>query len=89
MIGRPAVVHLTPGNASDVKTAPEVIAAAPGRIRRLLADRGYDADPFRRGLRATGTTPTIPGRRSRRHAVRHDARRYKGRCGASRPRSAA
>ena len=79
VIGRPAVVHRTPGNASDVKTAPEVVAAAPGRIRRLLADRGYDADPLRRSLRALGTTPVIPGRRSRRRPVRHDARRYRGR----------
>lgn len=79
MLGRPAVVHLTPGNASDVGTAPEVIAAAPGRIKRLLADRGYDADPLRRGLRAAGTTPVIPGRRSRKRAIRHDAVRYKGR----------
>lgn len=79
VLGRPAVVHLTPGNASDVKTAPELIAAAPGRIRRLLAYRGYDADPLRRSLRDKGTTPVIPGRRSRRRPVRHDARRYKGR----------
>ncbi len=79
MIGRPAVVHLTPGNASDVKTVPEVIAAAPGRIRRLLADRGYDADALRHGLRAMGTTPVIPGRRSRKRPVRHDSRRYRGR----------
>src|SRR5215210_8498602 len=30
VLGRPAVIHLTPGNASDVKAAPAVIAAAPG-----------------------------------------------------------
>lgn len=79
MLGRPAVVHLTPGNASDVGTAPEVLAAAPGRIKRLLADRGYDADALRRALRAAGTAPVIPGRRSRKRPIRHDARRYRGR----------
>jgi transposase len=79
VLGRPAVVHLTPGNAGDVGTAREVPAAAPGRIRRLLADRGYEADPLRRALRAAGTAPVIPGRRSRRRPDRHDARRYRGR----------
>ncbi len=79
VLGRPAVVHLTPGNASDVRTAPEVLAAAPGRLKRLVADRGYDADGLRRDLRAAGTTPVIPGRRSRRRAVRFDAARYRGR----------
>ena len=39
VLGRPCVVHLTLGNASDVRTAPEVIGAAPGRLKRLIADR--------------------------------------------------
>ena len=34
-MGRPAVLLLTPGNASDVRTAPDVLAEAPGRIRRV------------------------------------------------------
>jgi len=44
VLGRPGVLLLTPGNASNVRTAPEVLADAPGRVRRLIADRGYDAD---------------------------------------------
>jgi transposase len=79
VIGRPAVIHLTPGNASDIKAAPEVIAAVPGRIRRLVADRGYDADALRRTLRSGGTSPVIPGRRTRKRKVRHDQVRYKDR----------
>jgi transposase len=79
VVGRPAVIHLTPGNASDVKAAPEVIAAAPGRLRRLVADRGYDADQLRRDLRSSGTTPVIPGRRTRKRQIRHDGNRYKDR----------
>ena len=31
VLGRPGVIHLTPGNASDVTVAPQVIAAAPDR----------------------------------------------------------
>jgi transposase len=79
VLGRPAVIHLTPGNASDVKTAPAVIADAPGRLKRLVADRGYDAGALRRCLRASGTTPVIPGRRNRKRPIRHDRRRYRDR----------
>jgi len=79
VLGRPAVVHLTPGNASDVRTAPVVLAAAPGRIRRLLADKGYDADRLRAHLRASGVVPVIPGTRSRKRPIRHDNLRYKDR----------
>lgn len=39
VLGRPGVLRLTPGNASDVKTAPDVLAQAPGRLRRLIADK--------------------------------------------------
>jgi transposase len=79
VLGRPAVIHLTPGNASDVKVAPDLIAAVPGRLRRLVADRGYDADALRRDLRGAGTKPIIPGRRTRRRPIRHDQLRYKDR----------
>ncbi len=43
VLGRPGVLLLTPGNASDVTTAPAVLAEAPGRVRRLAADKGYYA----------------------------------------------
>ena len=79
VIGRPAVIHLTAGNTSDIGAAPAVLAAVPGRLKRLLADRGYDADPLRQDLRSAGAVPVIPGRRSRRRPVRHDAERYKDR----------
>lgn len=79
VLGRPAVVHLTAGNVSDVKTAPEVLAAAPGRLKRLIADKGYDADPLRRDLKAAGITPIIPGRVSRKRSIPHDRRRYRDR----------
>ena len=62
-----------------MKTAPEVLAAAPGRLKRLVADRGYDANNLRRDLKADGTTPIIPGRRSRKRPIQHDQRRYRER----------
>ena len=40
VLDRPGVLLLTPGNSSDVTTAPAVLALASGRIRRLSADKG-------------------------------------------------
>ncbi len=79
MLGRPGVLLLTPGNASDVRTAPAVLAEAPGRIRRLIADKGYDADWLRADLREKGITPVIPGTRARKRRLRHDKRRSRER----------
>ena len=76
VLGRPAITHLAPGNTSDVRTAPEVLAADPGRLKRLMADRGYDADRLRRNLKAAHTTSVIPGTRSRKRPIRSDQRRY-------------
>ncbi|MBP1178473.1 transposase [Methylobacterium sp. PvR107] len=67
---------LTPGNASDVTAAPAVLAEAPGRIRRLSADKGYDADWLRADLRRSGI---MPGKRSRKRRIHHDKRRYRER----------
>jgi transposase len=77
-LGRPAVIRLTPGNVSDIRVADDLIEAA-GPVRRLIADRGYDANHLRLTLRSTGTIPIIPGRRSRKCPIRHDKRRYRDR----------
>jgi transposase len=61
-----------------VKAAPELLERV-GRMRYLVADKGYDADALRRSLREAGTTPVIPGRRSRKRAIRYDKQRYRGR----------
>ena len=57
-------------------TAPAVLAEAPGRIRRLAADRGYDANRLRAALRSKGI---IPGTRTRKRRIQHDKRRYRER----------
>lgn len=72
------MLHLTPGNSADITAAPTLLAAA-GRFRRLIADRGYDADGLRRALRDGDAEPVIPGRRSRKRPVRHDQRLYRER----------
>ena len=77
-MGRPAVIRLTPGNVSDIRIANELIEAA-GPVRRVIADRGYDANRLRCTLRSVGTVPIIPGRCSRKRPIRHDERRYRDR----------
>ena len=78
VLGRPAVIRLTPGNVSDIRVADDLIEAA-GPVRHLIADRGYDANRLRHTLRSTGTIPVIPCRRSHRRPIRHDERRYRDR----------
>lgn len=68
----------TAGNGSDSKAAPALLGQA-GRMRYLLADKGYDADRLRRSLRDAGAVPVISGRRNRKRTIRYDKLRYRGR----------
>ncbi len=43
----------------------------------MLADRGYDADWLRNGLKDMKIEPCIPPRKSRNVAIQHDKSRYK------------
>jgi transposase len=56
-----------------------VLIEAPSRIRRLSADKGYDAAWLRTDLRATGVMPIIPGKRGRKRRILHDKSRYRER----------
>jgi len=69
---------LTPGNTSDIKGADLLVGQAKG-MKRLIADRGYDANRLRATLRHQGTIPVIPGRRNRKRPIQYDERRYKDR----------
>lgn len=78
LLGRPIALTLTPGNTSDIKAA-ELLKEHVTGFRRLVADRGYDANQFRTFLKQAGTIPIIPGRVNRKRRIRHDEKRYKGR----------
>ncbi len=56
-----------------------MLAKAPGRCKRLIADRGFDANHLRWDLKASGTTPVIPSTRSRKRPIQHDRTRYRDR----------
>jgi transposase len=78
VLGRPLRLILTPGNTSDVKGADQLIGES-ARMKRLIADKGYDADRLRAAIRKQGTIPVIPGRRNRKRPIQYDERRYRDR----------
>ena len=47
--------------------------------KRLLGDRGYDAERFREALQDKAIRACIPGRKKRKTPVKYDKRRYKRR----------
>lgn len=48
-------------------------------MKRVIADRGYDANRLRSKLRDQRTIPVIPGRRNRKRPIQYDERRYRDR----------
>jgi len=72
------VIRLTAGNVSDVWAVDELLDHA-GPLRRVIADKGYDANSLRARIKAAGATPVIPGRINRRRAIRYDRQRYRDR----------
>ncbi len=75
----PGVIHLTPGNASDVKTAPPCWNKRPAACGGSSPTKGYDADWLRQNLREQGISVVIPGTRARKRKIRLDKRRYRDR----------
>jgi transposase len=41
-------------------------------IKKLLGDKAYDSDSFRKSLRQDGITPVIPGRSNRKKRIHYD-----------------
>lgn len=78
VLGRPLSLALTPGNISDIKGADLLVGETVG-MKRLIADRGYDANRLRATLPGQGTIPIIPGRRNRKRPNQYDERRYRDR----------
>jgi len=67
-LGRPIRLFLTAGNVSDYIGARALMSSSP-KANWLLADRGYDADWFRNGLKDMKIKPCIPPRKSRRKII--------------------
>jgi putative transposase len=72
------VLVLTPGQASDARTAPRLLAAARrGGTRAVVAARGYDADALVAWVRRGRARCVIPPMRHRRHRRRYPRRLYR------------
>ena len=69
---------LSAGNTNDISMAAALIGAA-GPIRRLLADKGYDADHLRKLLAEQGAEAVIPSTNSRRAPIPYDMAAYRDR----------
>jgi len=69
---------MTAGQVSDYTGAAALLGGLPA-ADWLIADRGYDADWFRKALEDRGIRACIPGRKSRDKPARHDKRRYRRR----------
>ena len=67
----PWVVILAPGNAADCTVGPEYVSLMAG-IKKMVGDKGYDGDPFRKVLRQDGITPVIPGHSDHKKRIRYD-----------------
>lgn len=76
--GRPIGFFMSAGQVSDYTGAAALLGSLP-KAGWLLADRGYDADWFREALKDKGIKVCIPGRKSRKKAVKYDKRCYKRR----------
>jgi len=69
---------LAPRNALGAQTADQLIGNTAG-MKRLIADRGHDANRIRATLRLQHTILVVPGCRNRKRAIRHDETRYEER----------
>ncbi|ETX11433.1 transposase IS4 [Roseivivax halodurans JCM 10272] len=78
--GRPVRLFVTAGQVSDYMGALALQGGFPN-ADWLLADRGYDADWFRKALSNSKIHVCIPPRRSRTAPIKYDKRRYRRRYG--------
>ena len=77
--GRPLNFFLSPGQMSDAKGALVLLAEMPP-AKRLLGDKGYDADWLRDELKARGVRVCIPARSKPNRPAPHNRKLYKKRC---------
>ena len=77
--GRPLTFFLSPGQMSDARGALVLLASLP-TAKRLLGDKGYDADWLRDELKARGVRVCVPARSGRSRPTSHNRKLYKKRC---------
>ena len=76
-LGLPLAFDVTEGQRHDLIPAPALVTEVGSR--KLLADKGYDADSFRAHLASIDCTPVIPSKRDRAQRIPYDRELYKAR----------
>jgi transposase len=74
-------VVLTPGQAGDAPTYPDLIDAVPPEcpVDAAAADRSYDSDAIRADLKGREIEPVIPPLACRKEAIPYDQEKYRQR----------
>ena len=62
---------LSAGQMNDQKGA-NILAPLLPKARELIADRGYDSNPFRTALAEHGITACIPPKKNRKQPIPYD-----------------
>ena len=75
--GRPLRFRITPGQASDIASAPDLLEGQ--RAKAILADKAYDSNDLRDRIAGMNAAAVIPSKRNRKVAIPHDASIYKRR----------
>ncbi len=75
--GRPLRLRITPGQASDIASAPDLLEGQCAKA--VLADKAYDGNDLRDQIAAMNATAVIPSKRNRKVAIPHDADIYQHR----------
>ncbi|MFC7455558.1 transposase, partial [Insolitispirillum peregrinum] len=63
--GRPIGFWLTGGEVHDNRGFLPLLRLVDGKIKAMLADKGYDADAIREELLIHGIEPVIPSKKDR------------------------
>jgi transposase len=69
---------LSAGQMNDQKGASILVPLLP-KARELIADRGYDSNPFRKALADRGIAACIPPKKNRKQPIPYDKTLYRQR----------
>ena len=75
--GRPLRFRITPGQAADITTAPDLLVGQ--KARAVLADKAYDSNDLRERIANMEAQAVIPSKRNRKVFIPHDTAIYKHR----------
>ena len=76
-LGHPVELKLTPGQASDIGQATELLANHEPAV--VIGDKGYDGDAFVEVIEARGAEAVIPPKKNRLQLREYDRHTYKER----------